>query len=131
VIGGYKALRNYLINTIDLAGAECDMVLLGGLTGSGKTEVLNQLPNGLDLEGLANHRGSSFGRHATPQPGQIDFENALAVDILKKRARGLQQFVIEPGDPGGVLPSHAGPVAGVAAGPGRKPHRADSAGLRD
>jgi tRNA 2-selenouridine synthase len=95
VIGGYKALRNYLINTIDLAGAECDMVLLGGLTGSGKTEVLNQLPNGLDLEGLANHRGSSFGRHATPQPGQIDFENALAVDILKKRARGLQQFVIE------------------------------------
>lgn len=95
VVGGYKALRNYLIDVVELATAECDMVLLGGLTGSGKTEVLNQLPNGLDLEGLANHRGSSFGRHATPQPGQIDFENALAVDILKKRARGIQQLVIE------------------------------------
>lgn len=95
VVGGYKALRNYLINVVDLAVAECDMVLLGGLTGSGKTEVLNQLNNGLDLEGLANHRGSSFGRHATPQPAQIDFENALAVDILKKRARGIEQLIIE------------------------------------
>ena len=37
----------------------------------------------MDLEGLANHRGSSFGREVTPQPSQIDFENRLAIAILK------------------------------------------------
>jgi len=95
VIGGYKALRNFLIDTTEAAVTECDFVIVGGLTGTGKTEVLAQLDNPLDLEGLANHRGSSFGKHATPQPGQIDFENLLAIDLLKKRAAGIQQFVIE------------------------------------
>ena len=65
------------------------------MTGTGKTEVLTQLSNGLDLEGYANHRGSSFGKRATGQPSNIDFENRLAVDVLKKRARGLEQFVLE------------------------------------
>ncbi|MBE1008636.1 tRNA 2-selenouridine(34) synthase MnmH, partial [Escherichia coli] len=50
----------------------CDFVLVGGLTGCGKTEVIAALDNSLDLEGHANHRGSSFGRRATPQPAQID-----------------------------------------------------------
>lgn len=93
VLGGYKALRGFLIDTIEAAVAECDFVLVGGLTGTGKTEVLAQLDNALDLEGHANHRGSSFGKHATPQPAQIDFENALAIDLLKKRAAGHEQFV--------------------------------------
>ena len=53
------------------------------------------MANSLDLEGHANHRGSSFGKRATPQPAQIDFENRLAIDILKKRAAGQQQFVLE------------------------------------
>jgi tRNA 2-selenouridine synthase len=74
---------------------QCDFVLLGGMTGTGKTEVLTQLDNALDLEGHANHRGSSFGKRATGQPSNIDFENRLAVDVLKKRAHGLQQFVLE------------------------------------
>ncbi|MBV2133056.1 tRNA 2-selenouridine(34) synthase MnmH [Pseudomonas sp. MAP12] len=95
VIGGYKALRNFLIDTTEAAVAECDFVIVGGLTGTGKTEVLAQLDNAVDLERHANHRGSSFGKHATPQPGQIDFENLLAIDLLKKRAAGMQQFVVE------------------------------------
>jgi tRNA 2-selenouridine synthase len=65
------------------------------MTGTGKTEALVQLSNGLDLEGHANHRGSSFGKRATGQPSNIDFENRLAVDVLKKRARGIDQFVLE------------------------------------
>lgn len=93
--GGYKALRGFLIETTDAAVAECDFVLVGGLTGSGKTELLMQLDNAIDLEGHAHHRGSSFGKHATPQPTQIDFENTLAIDLLKKRAQGIQQFVLE------------------------------------
>jgi tRNA 2-selenouridine synthase len=108
VIGGYKALRSYLIEVTDQAVAECDFVLIGGLTGSGKTEVLTQLNNALDLEGHANHRGSSFGKHATPQPAQISFENALAIDILKKRAHGINQYVLE--DEGRVVGSRAIPL---------------------
>ncbi len=109
VIGGYKAMRQFLLDTTEDAVAECDFVVVGGLTGTGKTEVLAALDNALDLEGHANHRGSSFGKHATPQPAQIDFENALAVDILKKRARGLQQFVLE--DEGRIVGSCSVPLS--------------------
>lgn len=95
VLGGYKALRGFLIETIETSVAQCDFVLLGGLTGTGKTELLAQLDNAVDLEGHAHHRGSSFGKHATPQPVQVDFENVLAIDLLKKRAKGVQCFVLE------------------------------------
>lgn len=93
--GGYKAMRTFLLETVDQAVEQCDFVLLGGMTGTGKTDVLTRLSNGLDLEGYANHRGSSFGKRATAQPTNIDFENRLAVDVLKKRARGIEQFVLE------------------------------------
>ena len=95
VVGGYKAMRTFLIETLDSAVAECDFVIVGGMTGTGKTEVLSQLGNSLDLEAHANHRGSSFGKRASAQPAQIDFENALAIDLLKRRAAGQQQFVLE------------------------------------
>lgn len=108
VIGGYKALRNFLFETTRAAVDECDFVLVGGLTGCGKTEVIAALDNSLDLEGHANHRGSSFGRRATPQPAQIDFENRLAIDILKKRHRGVGQFVLE--DEGRIVGSCSLPL---------------------
>jgi tRNA 2-selenouridine synthase len=95
VLGGYKAMRGFLLETIDAALSECGFTLLGGLTGVGKTELLAQLADGVDLERHARHRGSSFGRHAAPQPSQIDFENALAIDLLKKRSLGLRSFVME------------------------------------
>lgn len=95
VLGGYKAMRTFLLETTAQAINHCDFVLVGGMTGTGKTEVITQLSNSLDLEGHANHRGSSFGKRATAQPMQIDFENALAIDILKKRAAGQEQFVLE------------------------------------
>ena len=95
VVGGYKAMRTYLIETTEQALAECQFVLVGGMTGTGKTEVIAQLDNAIDLEGHANHRGSSFGKQLSAQPSQIDFENVLAIDVLKKRARGLRQFVLE------------------------------------
>lgn len=93
--GGYKAMRGFLLQTLDAALAEVNWLRIGGLTGSGKTEVLQQLAHGVDLEGHANHRGSSFGRRATPQPSQIGFENALAVDLLRKREAGWRTLVVE------------------------------------
>lgn len=95
VVGGYKAMRSFLLHTTEQALQECTFVLVGGMTGTGKTEVITQLANAVDLEGHANHRGSSFGKRASAQPAQIDFENALAVDLLKRRAAGQQQFVLE------------------------------------
>src|SRR5690606_11537419 len=67
------------------------------------------LDNAIDLEAHANHRGSSFGKRATAQPAQIDFENALAIDLLKKRARGFSQFVLE--DEGRIVGSCSLPLA--------------------
>lgn len=95
IAGGYKALRNFLITTTEQAVEKCQFTLLGGLTGSGKTELLVKLDNGIDLEAHANHRGSSFGKHAKPQPSQVDFENTLAIDLLKKQEHGLRHFVLE------------------------------------
>jgi tRNA 2-selenouridine synthase len=95
VMGGYKAMRGFLIETTDQAVAQCDFVLVGGMTGTGKTDVILELDNSLDLEGHANHRGSSFGRRVSEQPSGIDFENRLAIDVLKKRAKGIDQFVLE------------------------------------
>ncbi|WP_044871555.1 tRNA 2-selenouridine(34) synthase MnmH [Pseudomonas sp. LFM046] len=106
--GGYKAMRTFLLETTQEAVEQCDFVLVGGLTGTGKTDVIAQLANSLDLEGHANHRGSSFGKRATPQPPQIDFENALAIDILKKRAAGIDQFVLE--DEGRIVGSCSVPL---------------------
>lgn len=108
IIGGYKAMRTFLIETLDSAVAECRFVLVGGLTGTGKTEVLAQLDNAVDLEGHANHRGSSFGKHVTPQPGQIDFENRLSIDLLKQRAAGTQWFALE--DEGRIVGSCSLPL---------------------
>ncbi len=95
VTGGYKAMRHFLLETIERAAAHDNFVLVGGMTGTGKTEVLARLEDGVDLEGIANHRGSSFGKRATPQPVQIDFENALAIRLLKMQKAGARQFVLE------------------------------------
>lgn len=81
--GGYKALRRFLIDSLDQLIETQEFRIVSGRTGTGKTRVLLDLPNPVDLEGLANHRGSSFGRQVTPQPSQIDFENQLAVTMLK------------------------------------------------
>lgn len=95
VVGGYKAMRTFLIETIARAVAECELVVVGGMTGTGKTDVIAQLEHAIDLEGLANHRGSAFGKRSTPQPTNIGFENQVAIDFLGKRAAGCNQFVLE------------------------------------
>lgn len=84
VAGGYKAMRRFLLDTLQREAARQKLLLIGGRTGCGKTDLLQSVPNALDLEGIAHHRGSSFGRHAQPQPAQISFENALAIGMLQR-----------------------------------------------
>ena len=83
IAGGFKALRRYCLDVIERAGTERRFVLVGGRTGSGKTSVVKTTAAHIDLEGLANHRGSAFGGLSTPQPPPVAFENALAVALLK------------------------------------------------
>ncbi len=93
--GGYKALRNFLLEEINISIDEIQPIVLGGRTGAGKTIVIQQLQNSIDLEGLAWHRGSAFGRHATPQPSQIDFENCLSIELIRHRAAQNSKLVFE------------------------------------
>lgn len=86
IIGGYKHVRRFLIDTIDNFSATRKLLVVTGPTGSGKTRLLHQLNHCypvLDIEALACHRGSAFGALSVPQPAQADFENQLAVHLLK------------------------------------------------
>lgn len=83
VLGGYKAMRRFLIEELERSVARAELVLVGGKTGTGKTRVIQAIPRSVDLEGLAGHRGSTFGQLPDPQPSQIDFENALSIALLK------------------------------------------------
>jgi tRNA 2-selenouridine synthase len=87
VAGGYKALRRHLLAGLTKAAAQRRIIVLGGLTGGGKTEVLASLRGtpgllALDLEAHARHRGSAFGAEDDPQPPQASFENAVAAELV-------------------------------------------------
>lgn len=87
--GGYKALRR---TCLDIIAQFCTaqvpgLMVLGGRTGSGKTTLLNEFGATIDLERLANHRGSAFGATFTPQPTPIGFENTLAIGLLAQLQR--------------------------------------------
>lgn len=112
VEGGYKALRNFLM-TKNRQVADMPICVVGGNTGSGKTLLVKELPSGIDLEGAARHRGSSFGRTVTGQSTQINFENRLAVTLLKKLHAGIATWVIE--DEGKSIGSNHVPLELYAA----------------
>jgi len=82
VVGGFKALRRHCLDVLEGVG-ERRFVLVGGRTGSGKTSVLQSARACIDLERLANHRGSAFGAFPTPQPPPVAFENAVAVEVMR------------------------------------------------
>lgn len=83
ITGGYKAMRRFLIDELERISQTQNFVVVSGRTGTGKTRFLKALGNHVDLEGIAKHRGSSFGRMLSAQPSQIDFENSLSIDLLK------------------------------------------------
>ena len=80
VVGGYKALRQTCLSLLE--NPDKKIWIIGGKTGSGKTEIIKSLSNSIDLEGRASHRGSAFGSQLKEQPSLSTFENYLAVDYL-------------------------------------------------
>jgi tRNA 2-selenouridine synthase len=82
---GYKAYRIWCIERFS---EERKIVILSGRTGSGKTEILHTIAargeQMIDLEGIANHKGSAFGAIGQPpQPTQEQFENDLGLLLSK------------------------------------------------
>ena len=78
--GGYKAYRRWVRQVL---AAPKPLIVLGGMTGTSKTQILHELVNlgepVLDLEALANHRGSSFGAlMLPPQPSTEHYEILIA-----------------------------------------------------
>ena len=83
--GGYKAYRNWVLEQFTIPYR---LKVLGGYTGSGKTEILHALQEKnyavIDLEGLAHHKGSAYGAIGQlPQPSQEMFENIVAEKLLE------------------------------------------------
>jgi len=77
--GGYKAYRNHVLSAFERPQ---NIVILGGKTGSGKTDILHELAKigeqVIDLEAIAHHKGSSYGAIGqAPQPSSEQFENLL------------------------------------------------------
>ncbi len=82
LVGGYKAYRNAVLEAF---AQPRQLIILGGKTGSGKTDVLHELARQgeqiIDLEGLAHHKGSSYGAIGQQaQPNNEQFENLLYQD---------------------------------------------------
>ncbi len=82
--GGYKAYRNFVLKSFN---KPVNVLILGGNTGSGKTLILKKLKQNkqqvIDLEGLAQHKGSAFGALGElHQPSQEQFENELAMLLI-------------------------------------------------
>ena len=80
--GGYKHYRTYVRQQLETLPAQFQFNVLCGLTGTAKTEILRRLrsinPQVLDLEKLANHRGSLLGCEVnSPQPSQKGFDSLL------------------------------------------------------
>ena len=85
---GYKEYRNQVINFLDNIGPKLKITLISGKTGSAKTKILKSIENEggqiLDLEGLANHKGSLLGKIPDLiQPSQKFFESLIFNKIQK------------------------------------------------
>jgi tRNA 2-selenouridine synthase len=83
--GGYKAYRNWVLQQFE---KKYNLRILGGYTGGNKTGIIRQLITlnepVIDLESLAGHMGSAFGNlNQKQQPGQEQFENLLAEELIK------------------------------------------------
>ncbi|MEN8138132.1 MAG: tRNA 2-selenouridine(34) synthase MnmH [Bacteroidota bacterium] len=84
--GGYKAYRRAVLSFFE---QKFKLIILGGYTGSGKTEILHEIAKTgkqvIDLEGLANHKGSAFGGIGqNEQPSVEHFQNMLFEEMTSK-----------------------------------------------
>lgn len=87
LIGGIRAYRKWVVDTLEQLEFKPPAYVVNGNTGTGKTAILRQLmAEGypvLDLEAMAGHRGSIFGQIGLPAHNQKTFEALLVAELLK------------------------------------------------
>ena len=93
--GGYKSVRNFLLDELNKICESQSIFLLSGMTGSGKTQLIQKHHRAIDLEGIANHKGSSFGKPLDSQPAQIDIENLICVNFIKLLNENSKPILLE------------------------------------
>ncbi len=83
--GGYKGYRKYIFDSLKNCDATPPFIILQGLTGTGKTEIIRELPMGIDLENMAGHRSSLFGGIGLNPNSQKKFESLLVNRLAELR----------------------------------------------
>ncbi len=83
---GYKKYRQQvLLMHQNIKNYDERWIILGGYTGSGKTDMIKNYHCSIDLESIANHRGSAFGKTGVEQPSQSNFESLVSEEYLQKK----------------------------------------------
>jgi len=93
--GGYKSFRHYIADQLYNFQLKPKIICVYGLTCSGKTKLLEQLPNSLDLEELAQHRGSLYGGVGLQPNRQKRFENLL---LQRLRELNHHEYIFVEGE---------------------------------
>lgn len=83
LIGGYKSYREYVRNELSSYQLKPKIFVLWGLTCTGKTALLQKLPNVIDLEGFAQHRGSLYGALGLKPNSQKRFDTLFFEQLNK------------------------------------------------
>ncbi len=84
---GYKGYRHYINEKFSTDPVIPPFYVIQGLTGTGKTEIINHIENSIDLEGMAGHRSSIFGGIGLEQNSQKKFETLLLTKIFELNSR--------------------------------------------
>ena len=98
--GGYKEYRNSVVKFFENIGSKLKIILISGKTGSAKTKILQNIGELggqiLDLEGLANHKGSLLGKiPGLEQPSQKLFESKLFNPKNERITKNIFKFIPE------------------------------------
>ncbi len=92
---GYKGYRKYLLKEIENINIKPGLFVLHGLTGTGKTDIIKNIENSVDLEDFAGHRSSVFGAIGLKKKTQKMFESLL-IDRLGKL--DAAQYIVAEGE---------------------------------
>lgn len=95
--GGYKKARQFFVNVLESVPQKVEFVIISGRTGSNKTKLVEHFsgtPWAIDLEKIARHRGSAFGNRPQPQPSQSNYENQLALELVRCSLSQKQKALI-------------------------------------
>ncbi|MEK6863198.1 MAG: tRNA 2-selenouridine(34) synthase MnmH [Nanoarchaeota archaeon] len=93
--GGYKSFRHHILEELNNFRLKPQIICLYGLTCTGKTDLLKNLPNALNLEDLAQHRGSLYGGVGLKPNSQKRFENLL---LQRLKELNEEKFIITEGE---------------------------------